>query len=76
MPSSLLNEAIILLRTVEIEEIRLRALRHLLEETHRIACSSNRTEEEDGTVTNDSDKEEEDKDSNDPNITPPMHHNG
>ena len=75
-PSSLLSEAAILLRTVEAEEIHLRALRHLLEETHRIGHSSRRTEEEDGTVTNDSDKEEEDKDNNDPNTTPPMHRDG
>ena len=76
MPSSLLSEAATLLRTVEAEEIRLRALRHLLEETHRIVHSSNRTEEEDGTVTNNSDKEEEDRDNSDPNITPPTHHDG
>ena len=77
MPSSLLNEAAILLRTVEIEEIHLHALRHLLEETHRIAHSSNRTEEEDGTVTSDSDKEEEeDRGNNDPSTTQPMHRDG
>ena len=76
MPSSLLSEAAILLRTVEAKEIRLRALRHLLEETHRIVHSSNKTEEEDGTVTNDSAREEEDKDNSDPNTTPPMHHDG
>ena len=75
-PSSLLSEAAILLKTVEVEEIHLRALRHLLEETHRIAHSSRRTEEEDGTVTNDSDKEEEDKDNSDPSTTPPMHRDG
>ena len=75
MPSSLLNKAVTLLRTVEIEEIHLRALQHLLEETHRIACSSHKTEEEDGTVTSDLDKEE-DKDNSDPNTTPPTHHNG
>ena len=78
-PSSLLSEATILLRTLEVEEIHLRALRHFLEETHRIARSSPRTEEEDGTVTNDSAKEEEegkDKDNNDHNTTPPTHHNG
>ena len=77
MPSSLLSEATILLRTLEVEEIRLRALRHFLEETHRIAHSSHKTEEEDGTVTNDSAKEEEeDKDNNDPSTTPPTHHDG
>ena len=78
MPSSLLNEATVLLKTPEIEEIRLHALRHLLEETHCIACSSPRTEEEDGTVTSDLDKEEEeeDKGNNDPNTTPPTHCNG
>ena len=76
MPSSLLNEAIILLRTLEVEEIRLRALRHFLEETHRIAHSFPRTEEEDGTVTNDLDKEEEGKDNSDPNTTPPTHRDG
>ena len=76
MPSSLLSEAAILLRTVKAEEIRLRTLRHLLEETHCIAHSSNRTEGEDGTVTNDSGKEEEDKDNNDPDTTPPTHCNG
>ena len=75
-PSSLLSEAAILLRTVEAEEIPLRALRHLLEEMHRIAHSSNRTEEEDGTVTNNSAKEGEDKDNNDPNTTPPTHRDG
>ena len=75
-PSSLLSEATILLRTLEVEKTRLRALRHFLEETHRIAHSSPRTEEEDGTVTNDSAKEEEDKDNNDPSITPPTHHDG
>ena len=75
-PSSLLSEATLLLKTLEVEETRLRALRHLLEETHRIAHSSNRTEEEDGTVTNDLAKEEEDKDNNDPNITPPTHRDG
>ena len=75
-PSSLLNEAIILLRTVEIEEIRLCTLQHLLEKTHHIACSSHRTEEEDGTATNNSDKEEGDKDSSNPNTTPPMHCDG
>ena len=41
-----------------------------------IALSSHKTEEEDGTVTNNLDKEEEDKDSSNPSITPPMHHNG
>ena len=76
MPSSLLNEAATLLRIVEIEEIRLHALRHLLEETHCIACSSSKTGEEDGTATNDSDKEEEeDRGNNDLNTTPPTHHN-
>ena len=75
MPSSLLSEAAILLRTLEAEEICLRALRHLLEETHRIAHSSPRTEAEDGTVTNDLDKEEGDKD-NDPSTTPPTRHDG
>ena len=76
-PSSLLSEATILLRTLEVEETRLRALRHFLEEMHRIAHSSPRTEEEDGTVTSDLDKEEEeDKDSNDPNTTPPTHRDG
>ena len=75
-PSSLLSEATILLRTLEVEETRLRALRHFLEETHRIAHSSNRTEEEDGTVTNDLVKEEEDKDNSDPSTTPPTHHDG
>ena len=76
-PSSLLSEATILLRTLEVEETHLRALRHFLEETHRIAHSSLRTEEEDGTVTNDSAKEEvEDKDNNDPNTTPPTHRDG
>ena len=75
-PSSLLSEAAILLKTVEAEEIRLHALRHLLEETHRIAHSSPRTGEEDGTVTNDSDKvEEEDKDNN-PSTTPPTRRDG
>ena len=73
-PLSLLNEAITLLRTVEIEEICLCALRHLLEETHHIDCSSRRTEEEDGIVTNDLDREEKDKDSSDHNTTPPTHH--
>ena len=76
MPLSLLNEAVILLRTVEIEEIRLRALQHLLEEMHHIARSSHRTEEGDGTVTNGLDKEEEDKDNNDPSITPPTYRDG
>ena len=61
---------------MEAEEIRLCALRHLLEETHRIAHSSPRTEEEDGTVTSDLDKEEEDRDNNDPSTTPPMHRDG
>ena len=75
-PSCLLNEAIIQLRTLEIEEIRLHTLRHLLEETHCIAHSSLRTEEEDGTVTNDSGKEEGDKDSSDPNTTPPTPRDG
>ena len=75
-PSSLLSEAAILLRTVEAEEIRLRALQHLLEETHCIAHSSPRTEGEDGTVTNNLDKEEEDKDNNDPSTTPPTHRDG
>ena len=75
-PSSLLSEAATLLRTVEAEEIRLHALRHLLEEMHCIAHSSPRTEGEDGTVTNDSDKEEEDRDNNDPNTTPPTHRDG
>ena len=76
MPSCLLNEAIILLRIVEIKEICLCTLRHLLEEMHCIAHSSPRTEEEDGTVTNNSDKEEEDKDNNNPSTTPPMRRNG
>ena len=76
MPSCLLNEAITLLRTVEIEEIRLRALRHLLEETHCITLSSPKTREEDETVTSNSDKEEGDKDNNDPSTTPPMHQGG
>ena len=76
MPSSLLSEATVLLRTVEAEETHLRALRHLLEETHHIAHSSPRIEGEDGTVTNDSGKEEEDKDSSDPSTTPPMHRSG
>ena len=76
MPLSLLNEAVVLLRTVEIEEICLCALRHLLEETHCIARSSNKIEEEDGTVTNDSGKEEEDKDNNDPSTTPPTCRDG
>ena len=76
MPSSLLSEATILFRALEVEETRLHALRHLLEETHRIAHSSNRTEEEDGTVTNDSAKEEEGKDNNDPNTTLQMHRDG
>ena len=62
--------------TLEVEETRLRALRHFLEETHRIGRSSLRTEEEDGTVTNDSDKAEEDKDNNDPSTTPPTHRDG
>ena len=70
MPLSLLNEAIILLRTVKIEEICLCTLQHLLEETHHIAHSSPRTKEKDGTVANNSGKEE-DKDNNDPNTTPP-----
>ena len=72
-PSCLLKEAIILLRTVEIEEIHLHALRHLLEKMHRIALSSRRTREEDGTVTNGLDKEEEDKNNSDPSTTPPTH---
>ena len=76
MPLSLLNEAIILLRTVEIEEIRLHTLRHLLEEMHCITHSSPRTEEEDGTVTNDLGKKGEDKGNSDPNTTPPMHRSG
>ena len=76
MPLCLLNEVAILLRTVEMEEIRLRALRHLLEEMHHIACSSPRAGEEDGTVTNDLAKEEEDKDNHDPSTTPPTHHDG
>ena len=77
MPLSLLNEAAALLRTVEIEEIRLHALRHLLEETHCIARSSSKTEGEDGTVTNDSGKaEEEDKDNSDPSTTLPTHCDG
>ena len=75
-PSSLLNEATTLLRTLEVEETRLNALRHLLEEMYRIARSSNRTEEEDGTVTNDLAKEGEDKDNNEPNTTPPTHRDG
>ena len=76
MPLCLLNKAIILLRTVEIKEICLHTLRHLLEETRYIALSSHKTEEEDGTVTSDSDKEGEGKDNNNPNTTPPMHCNG
>ena len=72
MPLCLLNKAIILLRTVEIEETRLCTLWHLLEKTHRIALSFHK-EEEDGTATNNSDKEEEDKDSNDLSTTLPMH---
>ena len=79
MPLFLLNEAAALLKIVEIEEIHLRALRHLLEEMHCIARSSSKTEEEDGTVTNDSGKEEEDKgdkDSSDPSSTLPTHHDG
>ena len=76
MPSSLLKEAIILLQTVEIEEICLHTLQHLLEEMHCIALSSPKAEEEDGTATSDSGKEEEDKDNNNLNTTPPMHHNG
>ena len=75
-PSSLLSEATILLRTLEVEETRLRALQHFLEETRRIGHSSLRTEEEDGTVTNDSAKEEEDKGNNNPNTTPPTHRDG
>ena len=61
---------------MEVEEICLHALRHLLEEMHRIAHSSRRTEEEDGTVTNDLDKEEEDRDNSDPSTTPPTHRDG
>ena len=61
---------------MEIEEIRLCTLRHLLEETHDIALSSHKTEEEDGTADNNSDKEKEDKDNNDPNTTPSTPHNG
>ena len=79
MPLFLLNEAAALLKIVEIEEICLRALQHLLEKMHRIARSSSKTEEEDGTVTNDSGKEEEDKgdkDSSDPSSTLPTHHDG
>ena len=65
----------LLLKEVEIEEIRLRTLQHLLEETHCIAHSSPRTEGEDGTVTNDLDKEEG-EDNSDPNTIPPTHHDG
>ena len=61
---------------MEIEEICLHTLQHLLEEMHCIALSFPKAEEEDGTATSDSGKEEEDKDNNDLNTTPPMHHNG
>ena len=66
----------ILLRTLEIEEIHLYALQHLLEEMHHITLSSHKTKEEDGTTANDSDKEKEDKDNNNPNIILPMHCDG
>ena len=75
-PSSPPSEETTLLRTLEAEETRLRALRRSLEETHRIAHSSPKAEGEDGTVTNDSDKGEGDKDNSDPNITPPTHRDG
>ena len=61
---------------MEIEEICLCALQHLLEEMHCIACSSPKTEEEDGTITNDLDKEEEGKDNNNLSTTQPMHRDG
>ena len=70
------NEATTLRETLGAEETRLRALRLSLEETHRTAHSSPKTEGEDGTVTNDSDKEEEAKDSSALNTTPPTHRGG
>ena len=70
------NEATTLHETLEDVETRLHALRLSLEVTRRIAHSSPKAEEEDGTVTNASDKEEGDKDNSGPNTTPPTHHDG
>ena len=61
---------------MEIQEICLHALQHLLEEMYHITLSSHKTEEEDGTVTSNLDKEEEDKDHSNPSTTPPMYYNG
>ena len=82
MQLSQLKDPKLLQVAIEAEEMRLRTHCHLLEEMHCIACSSVRTtgavveattEETTGTIT--SDVEDNSNSSND-SITPPMPHNG
>ena len=76
MPSSPPSEATIRPATLEAEGTCLHASRRFPGGMHRIVHSSPKVEGEDGTVANDSDKEEGDKDNSDPSTTPPTHRDG